>query len=170
MNRSILIMSKAAAVAAFVAMAATSAHAQNATEATLGALTPPPEISNIVSIDAHNVVLVESQNPDVPSEPKQYSLYVPRHIYSGAIARLFGGSIISTESMVIPESARRSNFGSQGGVSGIGNGGNSNNGMFNTGNFNNGNSGAGYTNMNQFNRALGLLDRPSRQTQVGISQ
>ena len=169
MNRFLLIMSKAAAIAAFVVLGATNAHAQNATESTSGALTPPPEISNIISIDAHNTILVESQNPDSPSEPKQYSLHVPRHIYSGAIARLFGGSIISTESMVIPESARRSNFGSQGGVSGIGNGGNFGNTNSNN-SFNNGNSGAGYTNMNQFNRALGLLDRPSRQAQVGISQ
>jgi len=191
MNRLNPVVSKAVSTLALAVICTANAHAQSTTEQDAGVLTPPPEITSIISIDAHNTVLIESQNPDAPNEPKQYSLSVPRHIYSGSIARIFGGTIIPTEVLVIPESARRANFGAPGGVSGIGNGGNFNNGNNNSGGYNNGfNTGNNNTgsfnpinrgfptysprvpvnNINQLNRVLGMLDRPIRQAQIGISQ
>jgi hypothetical protein len=148
---------------------ALSAHAQQTAAPSAGVLAPPPEVSNIVSIDAHNSVLVETQNPQALDEPKQYALALPRHIYSGGVARVLGGSIISTEMLVIPQSALRAFNGVPGGFGGFngfrGNafGGNAFNG---TSNFT---PRIPVNNLNQFNRVLGALDQPPRQAQVGVN-
>jgi len=147
----------AVSIIALAVICAGSARAQNATEPLAGVLQAPPTITNIVSIEAHNVLLVESQSSDDLNAPKQYSLFIPRHVYSGGLARLFGGSVIPTEVFAIPESARRSNSGSPGGVSsgfgGSNNNGNNNNGNnFNSGNNNSNNNG----NFNTFNRGFSM--------------
>jgi hypothetical protein len=171
-----------------------AAHAQQNPSSGEGVLTPPPEVSNVISIDAHNTILIETQDPQDPDSPKEYSLAIPRHIYSGGVARLLGGSIITTEMLVVPQSAMRSGNGAFGnnGASGVGNfGGNSANNSFNNsggnGNFGNnfgGNSSIssnnsfnrGFSNfvprisvnnMQQFNQILSYLDKPIRQVEVG---
>ena len=152
-----------ASTLAFALICAGSARAQDDAQPLAGVLQAPADITGIVSIDAHNTLLVESQ---APGEPKQYSLFVVRHIYSGGLARLFGGSIIPTEALVIPESARRSSFASPSVSPGIG-GNNNRNSNFNSGynNFGNtgngsignGNTGNGLAeNSNSFNRSFPL--------------
>jgi hypothetical protein len=52
-------------------------------------------ISKLVSIDAQNVLLVQLANGE-------YQLLPVQHVYSGGIARLFGGATIPTEYFVSP--------------------------------------------------------------------
>lgn len=157
-------------------------RAQQNTSQSNGVLTPPAPITNVISIDAHNMLLIESGEA---GEPKEYSLAIPKHLYSGGIARLFGGTIIPTELLVIPESALRSGAGGNFGRNNSGNT-NSNGGNSGNNNFANNNSGGNNTfgnsfnrgsnnfssrvplrNLNDFNQALGALDRPVRQAQIG---
>jgi hypothetical protein len=168
------------------------AHAQ-----TSGSITPPPDVTNIVSIDAHNSILVETQEPQNTNAPREYSLALPQHIYSGGIARAMGGSVIPTEMLVIPQGARNQaatpngvmGFGGNNFGGGIGftngNSGGFQNGFgqdFGNNNFGNSNSGNGnfnsfgrfnaplpVNNMRQFNQVMGFLDRPIPQAQVGTS-
>jgi hypothetical protein len=154
--------SKMAMIAVATYIFAVSASAQQATTVqSTGVLAPPPEVSNIVSIDAQNSVLVETQNLQNPEEPKQYALALPRHIYSGGVARVLGGSIISTEALVIPQSALRSFNGVPGGFNG-----------FNGNGFNNGGNSFAprvpVNNLDQFNKVLGFFDQPLRQVQIGV--
>ena len=151
-----------ASTLAFALICAGSARAQDDTQDNAqplaGVLQAPAGITGIVSIDAHNTLLVESQ---APGEPKQHSLFVVRHIYSGGLARLFGGSIIPTEALVIPESARRSGFASPSVSPGIGGGSNNNgnnngNNNFNPGNNNANNNGNNNGNFNTLNRSFPL--------------
>lgn len=90
---------------ALLLASAVSAFAQNAPNAATGVLTPPPDISTIVSIDAHNALIIGTRDPQTPNAPEEFSLRTPRHVYAGGITRLFGGSIMPTEMFVIPESA-----------------------------------------------------------------
>lgn len=85
--------------AAVLALSVATAHAQN-NPAPLA----PDDGTNVVSIDAHNQIVAHKADGE-------YSLFVPKHIYSGAFARVLGGSIVTTEQMVIPESALRSGMG-----------------------------------------------------------
>ncbi len=55
----------------------------------------PPGVSKLVSIDAQNVLLAELTNG-------QYQLLAVQHVYSGGIARLFGGAVIPTAAFVSP--------------------------------------------------------------------
>jgi hypothetical protein len=169
-----------AIMAMTICSATLSANAQQAQIGGAGVLQPPADISQIISIDEHNSVLIES------ADPKEYSLALPRYIYSGGVARIFGGTIIPTENFVIPQSAMRSNmnpgmgapgnFGNFSGFSGPNGannnyGNNSGNGTF--GGFGRYNNFQQYAprvpvnNMNQFNQIMGYLDRPIRQAQVG---
>ena len=145
----------AISIVTVAAMCASSASAQGAARPLAGILQAPPEIAGIVSIDAHNVLLVESQSSYDPKAPRQYSLFVPRHVYSGGLARLFGGSVIPTEVLAIPESARRSNFGAPGGVSsGFGGSNNNGNNDFNSGNNTANNNSNNHGNFHSFNRGF----------------
>lgn len=90
-----------------------TSRAQQNVAPTSGVLAPPSPVTNVISIDAHNTLLIESQpqNASQKDANKEYSLAVPLHVYSGGIARLFGGTVVPTEVLILPESALRSNFG-----------------------------------------------------------
>lgn len=80
-----------------------------------GVLPLPPEVSTVLSIDAHNSVIIGTRDPkDTSDAPEKFTPYSPRHIYSGVLGRLFGGAITTTEEFVIPESALQSGGGALG--------------------------------------------------------
>ena len=151
-----------------------AAHAQSANT---GVLQPPPEISTILSIDAHNALIIGERDPRTPNAPENLSLVAPRHIYSGGIARVLGGTIVPTELFVIPESALRGNSGNGGfgrqnsGGQNFGNQsfGGQNNTAFNRG-FSSFSPRVPVQNRAQFDQAFGTLDRPIPQTQVQVTQ
>lgn len=58
----------------------------------------PPNVKNIVSIDAHNLLIVESE----VNGQTQYTPMIIKHVYSGGIARLFGGGVVPTAQFVTP--------------------------------------------------------------------
>lgn len=89
------------------------AHAQTTTRSE-GILLPPPEVMTVLSIDAHNSVIIGTRDPKTPNAPEKFAPFSPRHIYSGVIGRLFGGAITTTEEFVIPESASYSGAGNMG--------------------------------------------------------
>lgn len=100
-------------------LGAGAAQAQTApnTQAAGGTMQLPKGVTKIVSIDSQNILLVESVDED---GKKHYNIIQPRHVYSGGLARIFGGSVISTETLVIPESANRFGQQNNNGVSQIG--------------------------------------------------
>ena len=85
-----------------------------------GATFPLPEgVESVVSIDAYNILMAQTNRDG----KRDLSPIIVRHIYSGGVARLFGGSTIPTEQFVSPGT-----FG--GGNNGGGqNGGGQNNGF-----------------------------------------
>ncbi len=122
MNRLIRILSRAALCGALASTAST-AHAQQnygrqypnggpnyngqgnqnrANQNNGGATLPLPEgVSRVIGIDAQNTLLVELE-PETPGAPSEYRAIPVRHVYEGGIARLFGGTTISTEDFVSP--------------------------------------------------------------------
>jgi hypothetical protein len=100
-------------------LAAGTAQAQVASNTPTGGgvMQLPKGVTKVVSIDTQNVLLVESVDAD---GNKHYNIIRPRHVYSGGLARIFGGSIISTEQLVIPESANRNGIGVNNGITRIG--------------------------------------------------
>jgi hypothetical protein len=56
---------------------------------------PPSGVAKIVSIDAQNMLLSQLANGE-------YQLLTVRHVYSGGIARLFGGVTVPTAYFVSP--------------------------------------------------------------------
>lgn len=103
-----------------------------------GGIFPLPEgVNRVISIDAQNVLLAEMEGADGQTE---YALIRPRHVYSGGLARLFGGDVIPTEQFVSPAFN-----------GGNGNGGNGGNGFGgNNGNFNPNNSANNFGGGNNF--------------------
>lgn len=91
-----------------------SSSARNSTRGNTGIISLPPEISTVLSIDAHNSAIIGTRDPKTPDAPERFSPYSPRHIYSGVLGRLFGGTITTTEEFVIPESAFQSGAGNLG--------------------------------------------------------
>jgi len=89
----------------------------------------PEGVSRVISIDAQNVLLAEMEGED---GQKEYVAIRPRHIYSGGLARLFGGDVIPTEEFVSPAFANGGGFGNN-----VGNG----NGFNGNNNFNGQNNG-----------------------------
>lgn len=63
-----------------------------------GVLPLPDNINKIVSIDAQNNLLVQSGTKGT----EEYNMLTVRHVYSGGIAALFGGTSIPTEQFVSP--------------------------------------------------------------------
>jgi hypothetical protein len=169
-----------------IVMAAMWSTVQVASAQNNATVTPPAAVTNIISIDAHNNIIVETQDPQDANAPKEYSLAVPQHVYSGGLARMMGGSVIPTEVLVVPGSARRMG-GNPNGVTGFGGSNFGNNTGFTNGTpggFENGgfgqSTGANFNgfgrnaplpvnNIQQFNQLMGFLDRPIRQAQVGVS-
>jgi len=140
MNR---FFSVVAATTVVVSIQATA----NAQSGAQGVLRLPDNVTSITSVDAHNLIILETQeSSELDDAPRQYSLYVPRHIYSGALARLFGGTVIPSELLISPGTAGRSGFSAPGALTpmfnnGINNG--FNNGAVNNG-FNNNNANSGF--------------------------
>lgn len=107
-----------AGVALSAGFVGSAAQAQTA-PAGAGTMELPKGVTRVISIDAHNFLLVESVDAD---GKKKYSIIQPRHVYSGGLARIFGGTVIPTEALVIPESANGAGFqgqGVRGGVTGV---------------------------------------------------
>lgn len=112
-----------------------------------GVIALPKGVRNVISIDAHNTLLAEVE--DASGQNSEYVQIPVRHVYSGGIAKILGGTVVSTEQFVSPA------FNKQGGFGNRGNGGNNggNNGFqgaqqgFNGGNnFNGNNFGNGFGN------------------------
>lgn len=87
----------------------------------------PPSIQNVVSIDALNIVIIASDG----EQPGQ-TRYTPtriKHVYSGGIARLFGGFSVPTAQFATPGALNDGGNGNNnGGVAA--NGGNNQSGGF----------------------------------------
>ena len=98
-------------------------NGQNGQNGNNGAVLPLPRgVNNVISIDAHNIILAEVESEDNPDET-EYKAFTINHVYSGGIARVLGGTIVPTEVFVSPA------FNS-GGANGVNNGFNGlNNGM-----------------------------------------
>lgn len=102
----------------------------------------PPNVKNVVSIDAQNLLIIESE----VDGQTQYTPMIVKHVYSGGIARLFGGSIVPTAQFVTPGAVTvGQNTPVATGVNGNGIGNNSlgNNQNFSGGNFNGNNQNFG---------------------------
>ena len=95
-----------------------------------GVIPLPKGVRNVISIDAHNTLLAEVE--DASGQNSEYVQIPVRHVYSGGIAKILGGNVVSTEQFVSPA------FNKQGGFGNGGNGGN--NGFQGSNNFNGGNN------------------------------
>ena len=97
----------------------------------------PPSVQNVVSIDAFNLLIIASDG-----ERRGETRYTPtliKHVYSGGIARLFGGTSVPTAQFATPgqfgNNGGNGNGNTNGGVAAVGGaqngfGGNTNNGGF----------------------------------------
>ena len=84
---------------------------------TNGGVLPLPEgLESVVSIDAFNILLVQINRDG----RRDLSPIIVRHIYSGGVARLFGGSSVPTEQFVTPGTFGGGNGGGNGGARGGG--------------------------------------------------
>ncbi len=83
------------------ALATTTASAQPTNG---GMLQLPTGIEALVSIDAHNILIAQTRDTQNPDQ-RHFARIVPQHIYSGAIARILGGTIIPTEQFLVPGGA-----------------------------------------------------------------
>ena len=123
------------------------AQQQNGNNTNFGAqngavLQLPAGVQNVVSIDALNTIIIASDG----EQPGQ-TRYTPtriQHVYSGGIARLFGGFSVPTAQFVTPGAFNNGGNGNQnGGVAAVGGQNNNNgfggvqnsNGSFQTGGF-----------------------------------
>lgn len=105
-----------------------------------GVLPLPKGINRLISIDAYNILLAETENS---AGDRGYAPIIVRHVYSGGIAALFGGVSVPTAQFVSPGAQNGGGGGRNGGgrnggggfgVNGFGGGGNNGGG----GNFNGG--------------------------------
>ncbi|MBV9864649.1 MAG: hypothetical protein JO316_04820 [Abitibacteriaceae bacterium] len=95
-----------------------------------GTLPLPQGITNVISVDAQNTLLVEYEDPDNPGQ-KQYQAIRINHVYSGGIAKILGGDVIPTETFVSPSYSQQNGnggYGGFGGQTGYGNNGYTQNG------------------------------------------
>lgn len=63
-----------------------------------GVFALPPGVKRIISIDAHNMLMVEVERDGKSA----YTTMPARHVYSGGLARLFGGTSIPTAQFISP--------------------------------------------------------------------
>lgn len=80
-----------------------------------GVLPLPPRVQKVVSIDKDNSLLVETGDAEFADE-REYHIIPVMHVYSGGIARLFGGESIPTEWFVSPALAGGNNAGGNSGI------------------------------------------------------
>ena len=76
-----------------------------------GALPLPEGVERVVSIDAFNILLAQTNR----NGQRDLSPIIVRHIYSGGVARLFGGDTVPTELFVTPGAFGGANNGRNGG-------------------------------------------------------
>ena len=135
---------------ALCALSVLPAHAQgrvNAQNQPNGAVFPlPPNVQNVVSIDAQNLLIYQSQT----NGQTVYTPSIVQHVYSGGIARLFGGTVIPTAQFATPGLFNQANRNGQTGVN--------NGGGFTGGNNNGGNNGGGFGGNGGFTN--GVFDGP----------
>lgn len=112
----------------------------------------PQGVQRLVSLDAYNTLLAQTQDDD---GTVHYQLIPVRHIYSGGIAALFGGTSIPTAVFVSP------------GAGGNSSGGGGNRGGFGTTSIGGGNS-LGGVGGNGFGGGNGLFQSPGGA--FGLSQ
>ncbi len=108
----------------------------------------PPRVKNVVSIDALNMIIIASDGER--EGETRYTPSIIQHVYSGGIARLFGGTAVPTAQFATPglmNGVGNNGIGNNGGFGGQNNGGNTN-GFGNNGGFNNG---GGFGNNGGFN-------------------
>lgn len=94
------IIKKMVAAASMLGVCASGQVAQ-AQPAQGGVVPLPRGINKVVSIDAHNTLLIEIADPETPDK-KEYRLVPVNHVYSGGIARVLGGDIVPTGVLVSP--------------------------------------------------------------------
>lgn len=121
-----------------------------------GTLPLPEGVNRVISIDAHNYLLAEVDRDGKTG----LAPIIIRHVYSGGIAKIFGGTTVPTNIFISP-GAMGGNGGAQTGFGG----GGGNTGGFNTGNTNNGGFGNANTNAGGFgNGNFGAFQfRPNRR-------
>ena len=103
----------------------------------------PPSVQNVVSIDALNMIIIASDG-EQPSQTR-YTPTIIQHVYSGGIARLFGGYSVPTAQFASPGTLNNNGFGNQ----------NNNNGAVAANGGNNQNGGFGGNNQNGFGGGFG---------------
>lgn len=109
----------------------------------------PPSVQNVVSIDALNMIIIASDGQR-PGET-QYTPSVIQHVYSGGIARLFGGTAVPTAQFATPGLMNGAQNGGNGGGNGNGGFGGNQNGVSNFGGNNNGGGQNGFGGNGGFN-------------------
>ena len=112
--------SRLALAAGLFCLAPGIARAQTAPQTNGGVLDLPEGISRVIAVDAHNILLAET-DPEATNEPKKIVPLTVRHVYAGGIAKLFGGEVVPTEQFVSPAF---NNANGNGGGNGFNNGGN----------------------------------------------
>lgn len=144
---------RAAAMAVLVLGGGHFAQAQEV--AANGALKLPSDVRRVISIDAHNILLAETVDPE-NAEESEYAALRVLHVYSGGIARLFGGTVIPTELLVSP-AFNKGGFGgaNPSGITTVGGFGGAGNGL------------GGGLNNGGLNQILNQLDRAPQQAQIG---
>ncbi len=83
----------------------------------------PPSVQSVVSIDAFNMIIIASDG-ELPGQTR-YTPAIIKHVYSGGIARLFGGFSVPTAQFVSPGNLNGNGLGNNG----QGNNGNQNGGF-----------------------------------------
>lgn len=124
----------------------------NGANRTGGIFSLPQGVQRLVSLDAYNTLLAQTQDDD---GTLHYQLIPVRHLYSGGIAALFGGVSIPTAQFVSP------------GAGGGSNGGNGNRGGFGTTTIGGGNNLSGVGG-NGFGGGNGLFQTPGGA--LGLNQ
>ncbi len=110
---------------------------QNSGNANSATLPLPDGVESVISIDASNTLLVQTDRDG----KRELGAIIVRHIYSGGIARLFGGGSIPTSQFVSPGVF---GGGNNGGGNNGGNGFQGNNANNQNGNNQNGGFGGGF--------------------------
>ncbi len=108
----------------------------------------PPSVQNVVSIDAFNMLIIASDG--ARRDETQYTPTIIQHVYSGGIARLFGGASVPTAQFATPGQFGGGGLGNQNGNNNNGGFGGAQNGGFggqnNGGAQNGGGFGGGFNN------------------------
>lgn len=70
-------------------------NANNGNNGNNALLQLPADVERVVAIDAYNTLIAET-----PNRQPRYTYFRPRHISARGLARIFGGSVITTEQLL----------------------------------------------------------------------